>query len=147
MLRCSMSTPTPSPLVRLARIMRRDRVTPHGERARRKLAAVGRGLHLGLDLLPDVTLVRMSESGDPALAMLPGRVLVEVWGEGDSAAVLYAVERNRPANVDVMVVWRPAARWHRVVAWWRYFSAELLGTWAQRVEEISATIKRRGPRA
>jgi hypothetical protein len=127
-----MNDKPPPVAVRLARAMRADVVTPNADRARRRIAAVGRGMHLGLDLVPDIALVRMTEHGQAGVAMMPGTLVVEVWG-GEAEVVHTTVERNKPAGVLAAVVWRPATRWSRVVAWWRYVTAEIAGRWPERI--------------
>lgn len=125
--RCSVTDHVPTP-VRIARALRRDIATPQADRMRRRIAAVGRGVHFDLDVVPGIVLVRMHEHGSGDYEMPPGTVLVEVWG-GEPSAVFTAIANTRPANLVVIPIWRRAKRWHRLVAWLRYISLELTGAW------------------
>jgi hypothetical protein len=135
-------TDRPAPVaVRLARAFRSDNVTPQADRARRRIAAVGRGMHLGLDLVPEIALVRTLEHGDPGVTMQPGTIIVEVWG-GEPDHVFTTIASNQPSNLLVVALWRPPTRWARVVAWWRYVVDELAGRWPVRITRARARARK-----
>lgn len=133
--------PTPPVAVRIARAFRGERVTPQMDRARRRIAAVGRGIHLGLDLVPDVVLVRMTEYGDTGVALRPGTLVAEVFG-GDPREVLAAVDHHKPVGIEAVVVWRAATWRHRLAARWRYLIAEITGALTRRRIAALANRKR-----
>lgn len=100
--------------------MTRAVATPQQRRAQRKLAAIGRGIFLGLDKVAGVVLVDVHEHKARDDEWLPAAcVVVEVWG-GKRSAVADAVEANRPINLIVVPMLRPATRWARSRAWWRW---------------------------
>lgn len=94
--------------------------------ARRRAAAVGRGVLFGLYEIPGVVFAEVCDHGTEGVAMEPGTALVEVWG-GDADAVLEQVRREAPANVFALVVHRAPTRWVRLRGWLRVQLARLRG--------------------
>ena len=94
--------------------------------SRRRAAAVGRGVMLGLYEIPGVVFAEVLDHGTEGLSVEPGMAAVLVWG-GDFDRVLEVVHRDKPAGVFVLVVHREATRWARLRGWWRIQVARLRG--------------------
>ncbi len=101
--------------------------TVDSERLIRRIVSIGpRAAVLGLDVVPGVVRVRLSDHGADGVEMPPGTAHVEVWG-GRAEDVYAAVERNKPAAVLLTVRLRPAHWWHRLRGWVRWQLFRLLG--------------------
>lgn len=89
----------------------------------RRMAAVGRGVHLYLDTVPGVVLADVTD------AIRPGVIVVRVAG-GDPREIQETVDRHCPLGVLAAIEVRRATTRDRIVArfrwwcvrWWRFFS-------------------------
>lgn len=88
-------------------------------RIRTALSVGPRGARLGLDSVPGVVWVTVSDHGSEGVHMPPGHALVEVWG-GEPSSVFAAVLSSKPPGVTVVARWRPAGPWHRFKRWARF---------------------------
>lgn len=106
------------------------RVTTLDELRARRAVAVGRGVLLGLDTLPDVVIADVIDHGSPGVTMPPGTIVVRVWG-GDPDAAIELVSRLRPAGTVAITEWRPAHLRHRLVAAWRWYTHRIRALFAR----------------
>lgn len=89
-------------------------------RAAERAWIAGRAALVGGDLIEGAVWWRLTEDVHPR-----GVVLLEVWG-GEKIDAWRTLEENRPADVTVVLMHRPAGRWQRLLrwtarTWWRLF--------------------------
>lgn len=116
-------TGTPTEAQRLALRIVRSQGLRGGlaERLRRRVLVVGRAVHLGIHLVPEVVLAKMLEHGE--VAMAPGTVHVIAWVDREPDGemidhVAEVVDMHRPASVVATFELRYARWWHRLAAAW-----------------------------